>query len=199
MPRSLVDIRIYRATLVLALLSLVVVMFSLEGRPPALTSTLAPDAFDEHAAFTTTREIAERYPDRAPGGSGDDALADLVEGRLRNLGFEAKRDEFSAESDGQSESMTNVVATLSGRSDRQLVVMAHRDSRTRPGTPSASATGMLLELARSGCRAAPSEDARVRLHRWWRRGPRGCAPLCRRIRGQGQRRRGAGAGGSGRD
>ena len=149
MPRSLVDLRIYRATLVLVLLALVVVMFSLEERPPALSSTLAPDAFDEQGAFATGNEIMSRFPDRSPGGSGDDALADVVEGRLQNLRFETRRDEFDADFEGEEETMTNVVATLSGHSDRQLVVMAHRDSSSRPGPASASATGMLLELARA--------------------------------------------------
>ncbi len=145
----MVDIRIYRATFVLPLLALVVVMFSLQERPRPLTSTLAPDAFDGRAAFTTTREIVESHAQRRAGSAGAEALAGVVEGRLQSLGFETTRDEFSAESNGDSVTMTNVLGVLSGQSDRQLVVLAHRDAAEPPGASSASSTAVLLELARA--------------------------------------------------
>jgi hypothetical protein len=144
----LVDIRIYRAALLPALLALVVVMFSLEGRPAARLSTLAPDAFDNEGAVATLDQLVDRFPDRRAGGEGDAAVADLVEGRLQALrGFETARDRFTAPVEGDDVQMTNVLGTLAGRSERQIVVMAHRDASRRPGASSAGATSVLLELA----------------------------------------------------
>jgi hypothetical protein len=145
----LVDLRIYRAAFVLPLLALVVVMFSLEERPRPLTSTLAPDAYDGRAALVTTREIADTHADRRAGSPGSGALASMVEGRLQTLGFETSTDRFSAESSGDSVTMTNVVGILSGQSERQLVVLAHRDAAEPAGAASASATAVFLELARA--------------------------------------------------
>jgi Peptidase family M28 len=145
----LVDLRIYRACFVVALLAVVVCMFSLEGRPHPLSSTLAPDAFDDQAATATAREIVARQPDRHAGGNGDAALADDVEGRLKGLGFQTSRDEFSDDVDGETASLTNVTGVLSGSSEQQLVVLAHRDAETARGISSAATTGVFLELARA--------------------------------------------------
>ena len=42
-----------------------------------------------------------------------------------------------------------MIGRLRGRSDRQVVILAHRDSAGRPGASSASATAVLLELAQA--------------------------------------------------
>jgi hypothetical protein len=144
-----VDIRIYRATFLLALLALVVLMFSLSERPVPLAATLAPDAFDEQGAYATTSEIVQRNPDRSPGSAGDDALAGTVATRLQNLGFETSRDRFSAKASGEDVTLTNVTGVLSGSSERQVLVIADRDSVEPPGASSASSTAVLLELARA--------------------------------------------------
>jgi hypothetical protein len=143
------EIRIYRAGFVVALLAVVVVMFSLEERPRPLTSTLAPDAFDSRGAYAGAREIGASAPDRRPGSPGDRRVAQLVEGRFQNLGFETSRDEFSAEVEGDDKELVNVVGLLSGPSEGQVLVAAARDSLERPGAPSAADTAVLLELARS--------------------------------------------------
>jgi hypothetical protein len=129
--------------------ALITVMFSIQDRPAPLTSALAPDAFDSKGAYATLREIVRRAPDRRPGSEGDVATARLVEGRLQSLpGFETARDEFSAEVDGEKVSMTNVIGTVSGPSQRQVVLVAHRDAAGRPGASSAADTAILLELAK---------------------------------------------------
>ena len=129
--------------------ALVTVMFSIQDRPAPLTTALAPDVFDSKGAYETTREIVRRAPDRRPGSDGDAAIARLVEGRLESLpGFETKRDEFTAEVDGKKVSATNVVGTVSGPSQRQVVLMAPRDAAGRPGASSAADTAILLELAK---------------------------------------------------
>lgn len=141
------DVRIYRAAFLPALLALILVMFSFESRPAPLTSTLAPDAFDAEGAFGTLTGLVTRYPDRRPGSNGDGALAAAVGSRFRSLGLETSTDRFTGEVDGSDTPMTNVVGVLSGQRDRQVVVLAHRDASRRPGASSAASTAMLLELA----------------------------------------------------
>jgi hypothetical protein len=143
----LVDSRIYRATFVLTLLALVVVMFSLRERPAVLGSTLAPDAFDEQGANGLLSTITTRSPDRRPGSEDDRAVAAMAATRLRSLGFEVRLDRFRADAGDDDVEMTNVVGVLSGESDRQLVVMAPRDATERPGAASAASTAVMLELA----------------------------------------------------
>jgi hypothetical protein len=144
-----VDIRIYRTTFVLALLALVVLAFSLAERPAPLGATLAPDAFDDEGAYNTAAQIVERNPARSPGSAGDDALAATVATRLRNLGFQTSSDRFSAEAGDKDVTLTNVTGVLSGSSERQLLVIADRDSVEPPGASSATSTAVLLELARA--------------------------------------------------
>jgi hypothetical protein len=146
----LLDIRIYRAALVPVLLALVVVMFSFENRPPPLSSTLAPDAFDAKSAYATLDDIVRQEPDRRPGSAGNRRLADIVESRFKSLsGFETARDEFRAEVEGKDASMVNVTGVVTGSSERQLVVLAHRDASKQPGASSAAATAVMLELAKA--------------------------------------------------
>jgi hypothetical protein len=145
----LVDLRIYRAALIPVVVALVTVMFSIQDRPAPMTSALAPDAFDSKGAWATVNELLRRAPERRAGSAGDQATADVVEGRLQSLpGFETARDEFSAELDGKKVSMVNVTGTVSGPSARQVVIMAHRDAAGRPGASSAADTAVLLELAK---------------------------------------------------
>ena len=133
----------------LALLALVVVMFSLEGRPRAHGSDLAPDAFNGTDAFTQAGRLAAAYPDRRAGSPGDAALGDFVERRFRELGMETSRQRFFAGVDGKDAELSNVIGRLRGRSDRQVVVLAHRDAAARPGAAAATNTAALLELAQA--------------------------------------------------
>ncbi|KKK59359.1 hypothetical protein LCGC14_3035180, partial [marine sediment metagenome] len=137
----------YRTALLPALLVVVVVMFSLDEHPAALVPALAPEAFSEQGADTTARELIDRFPDRRPGSDDDEAAAELVRGRFESLGFETSRDRFEAPVKGEDVTMTNVQGTLRGPSDRQVVLLAHRDAGRSPGAASASGTGVLLEFA----------------------------------------------------
>jgi hypothetical protein len=144
-----VDPRIYRASFVPALLALIVAMFSLGSRPAPRVSDLAPDAFSGMDAFVDMRAFMDRYPARTAGSPGDAALGDLVETRFRALGMETTRQRFFADVDGREQELSNVIGRLRGRSDREVVLMAHRDSVGRPGAASASGTAVLLELAQA--------------------------------------------------
>jgi hypothetical protein len=145
----LADPRIYRASFVVALLALVVVAFSLESRPRPHASDLAPDAFRGEDAYASTATLAARFPDRRAGRPDDVALGNLVERRFRALGMETSRQSFFTDVDGEETELSNVIGSFRGRSDRQLVILAHRDSAGRPGASGASATAVLLELARA--------------------------------------------------
>ncbi len=131
----------------LALLALVVVMFSLESRPRPHTSDLAPDAVSGTDTYLQAGRIVAAYPDRRAGSPGDAALGGLVERRFRALGMETSRQRFFKDVDGKDVELSNVIGKLRGRSDRQVVILAHRDSAGRPGAASAAGTALLLELA----------------------------------------------------
>jgi hypothetical protein len=144
-----VDLRIYRAAFVATLLAVLVVMFSLTGRPAPLSSPIPPDAFKGEIAYGDTARVLKLYPDRLPGSAHDDALGSFVEGRFRGLGFQTRRDRFDGEFDGNDVSLSNVVGVLNAPSDRQIVVMAPRDAAGKPGASSASSTAVLLQLAQA--------------------------------------------------
>jgi hypothetical protein len=145
----LVDPRIYRASFVVALLALVVVMFSLESRPRPHQADLAPEAVSGADAYTETGRLAARYPERRAGSPDDAALGRFVESRFRELGMEISTQRFFTDVDGKDAELSNVIGRLRGRSDRQVVILAHRDSAGRPGAAAASSTAMLLELAQA--------------------------------------------------
>jgi hypothetical protein len=144
-----VDPRIYRASFVPALLALIVAMFSLGSRPAPHVSDLAPDAFSGADAFSDTRAFTQRFPERRAGSPGDAGLADVVETRFRTLGLETARQRFFTDVEGEEQELSNVIGRLRGRSDREVVIMAHRDSAGRPGAASASGTAVLLELTQA--------------------------------------------------
>jgi len=54
----LVDVRIYRAAFIPVVAVLITVMFSIQDRPPPLTPSLAPDAFDSKGAYATASAAA---------------------------------------------------------------------------------------------------------------------------------------------
>ena len=155
---SLIELRLYRAAFLPALLAIVVVMFSLENRPgPAPQGLPADVLFDGKLASAQLNRIVERFPNRRPGGRGDRALADEVARQLSAAGFTTVQDSFR----DSGKALVNVVGTRAGRSRKQLVVVAPRDAFTTPdATGSAADTAALLELARV-YRGRPSKQTLV--------------------------------------
>jgi hypothetical protein len=147
--------RLYRAALVPFVLVLAVAAFSLSSRPPALTSTLAPEAFEGARAFAELKRLAVEFPDRRPGSPGDDALAAYVARTLEGLGgtagggFSVSTSHFDAQTIEGERSLTNVVAQRPGSTDdTPIVILAHRDAAAAGSRAELSATAALLELAR---------------------------------------------------
>lgn len=143
------DPRIYRAAMLPAVAAFVLLMFSLEPAPTALPAPVATPTFEGSAAARTARTIVELAPEREPGSPGDEDVGDFVRERFSAIeGGEVAVQDFDASHDGEDVTLRNVVLTLPGNSERTLLVIAHRDSDSGPGTAtSAAATAELLTLA----------------------------------------------------
>jgi hypothetical protein len=141
-----IEPRLYRAAFIPALVATILAMFSLEARPRPLPQGLAADVlFDGNIAAGSARAIATAAPDRRPGTRGDLATASRVAGTLAARGFSVERVRFSHD----DKQLVNVVGRRSGKSRRQIVVVAPRDAAAVPDVPgSAGDTAALLELAR---------------------------------------------------
>lgn len=147
--------RIYRAAWLPALIALVVAALSLGHRPGALSSTLAPDAFDGAQAAQTLTELAREYPDRKPGSSGDDELARHLAQSISSLsagagvGFHVRVQRFEGQTMQGQRQLSTVIAQRPGSSAAAaIVILAHRDAADSPSMSGLSATAVLLELAR---------------------------------------------------
>jgi hypothetical protein len=92
----LIEPRIYRAAFAPALLAVVIAMFSLQTRPPAVPQALAADIlFDGRVAQSEALKVAEANPDRRPGTGGNRNTADTVAARLRAGRFSVTVDRFT--------------------------------------------------------------------------------------------------------
>jgi hypothetical protein len=153
------DVRVYRAAFLPALIAMFVAAFSLADRPTPTTTALSADAFDSSSAFgdgarpqrNSLNELARTFPDRAAGSNGDLRLADRVaqtlsrrEGASRRPAFEVTR----SETDWQDARLEAVVGVRAGVSSRRIVIVASRDAAGSPGRAELSSTAALLELAR---------------------------------------------------
>jgi hypothetical protein len=99
--------------------------------------------------------LAVEFPDRRPGGPGDEALAAHVVRTLEGLGgaagggFSVRTSHFDAQTIDGERSLTTVVAQRPGSTDATpIVILAHRDAAARSSQAELSATAALLELAR---------------------------------------------------
>jgi hypothetical protein len=147
--------RLYRASFVPFVLALGVAAFSLTGRQTPLTSTLAPDAFDGASAFAELRSLTAEFPNRRPGSTGDERLAEHVKRTLEGLGspghggFQVDTDRFTAQTIDGARTLSTVIAQRAGASGAApLVILAHRDASGRGAAAELSGTAALLELAR---------------------------------------------------
>jgi len=158
------DVRVYRAAFVPAVLAMFVVAFSLQGRPSPLRTRSVADAFDPARAYGGERvrdsllQLGAAFPERRPGAAGDAALADRVADVFRAAGLGVTRTREQGRTvDGETE-LETVVGIRPGLSSRRIVVLAHRDSLASPGLAELSGTAALLELARIFRTRAPSAE-----------------------------------------
>ena len=147
--------RLYRAAFVPFVIALGVAAFSLGSRPAPATTTLAPDAFDGARAYAELGSLAARFPDRRPGGAGDEALASYVGATMRGLGGTAAggfvvhtRHVEGQTIEGQRR-LTTVIAVRPGStSATPILIVAHRDAAASGSRGELSGTAAVLELAR---------------------------------------------------
>jgi hypothetical protein len=147
------DVRVYRAAFLPALIALFVAAFSLADRPPPVASPLASDAFSAERAYggktplkNSLLELAHSFPDRAPGSADDAGLADRVAATLSERDRTGRHAfKVSRRLDGDAET---VVGVRPGLSSRQIVIVSHRDALASPGLADLSGTAVMLELAR---------------------------------------------------
>jgi hypothetical protein len=147
--------RLYRAAFVPFVFALAIAAFSFTGRTGALSSTLAPDAFEGAPAFAELNTLAHEFPSRPPGSRGDQALAHYVAATLRGLGgtagggFQVHTHSFSAQTIDGERTLETVVAERPGATgESPIVIVAHRDAAGAGARAELSGTAALLELAR---------------------------------------------------
>jgi len=162
---GVLDVRVYRAAFLPALIALFVVAFSLEGRPSALRTRAVADAFDPIRAYGSPQvrdsllQLGAAFPERRPGSAGDAALADRVDAVFRTAGFSVARTRISGRAVDGEAGLETVVGVRPGLSSRRIVVLTHRDSIDSPGLADLSGTAALLELARIFRTRVPSAEA----------------------------------------
>ena len=158
----MLDVRVYRAAFLPALLALFVVAFSLQGRPsPARTRAVA-DAFDPARAYgrASARDSLLQLGSAFPTGArARRATRRWPRASTRSSARPASRCRATREQgrtvDGETE-LETVVGVRPGLSNRRIVVLAHRDSLDSPGLADLSGTAALLELARIFRTRAPA-------------------------------------------
>lgn len=149
MPDGLLAPRLYRAAFLPALLALIVVAFSLQEPTGPISPELSPPGFSAARAQQVAAQAVEHYGARQSGSVGDAQFAELVEARLKDVGFGTSTKAFTATTLNGRRTLTNVVGVRPGPTDRRLLVIASRDGS--PGKlkrAGALETGVLLELAR---------------------------------------------------
>ena len=144
----MLDSRLHRVALVLLVVpALVLTAFSLKPSILPRTTALAPDAFDGVSARADLAALA-RIPDRSPGSPGDAAAAAFVASRLKAAGFIVRTTRSDADTLAGRRSTVVVTATRTGFSQRNVVVIADRASRSK-GPDSLTGTAAMLEVARA--------------------------------------------------
>ena len=143
----MLDPRIYRTSLIVVALALIVVAFSLGNQPGPLGATLTPDAFNGATAYATMGNLAAQYPDRRPGSQADGAIASYVAQSFEGDGLQVGRTAFRAQTVDGPREIETVTGTLAGLTPGAIVIVAHRDSTHFGAAADLSGTGVLLELA----------------------------------------------------
>ena len=114
-----ISFRIYRAAFAPALVAIVVLLFSLQGRPAPLPPVVASAEFDQVAAARIDRQIVDAAPVRTPGSEGDEAIADLVAKRFASVSEgQVTEQRFDHNFEGEDVELRNVILTLPGESAR---------------------------------------------------------------------------------
>jgi hypothetical protein len=151
----------YRGTWLIIAIPLLLGAFSV-ARPTPLAAPFPP-AFDAASAATLADDLVRLYPERLAGTTGAQRAAVWFREQLSPYGVRIRTQPFTAEVPGYGElRFENIVTRVRGRSDRRIVVLAHRDDLgIGPGAnDNASGTAALIVLARSYATPPGEEDPR---------------------------------------
>jgi hypothetical protein len=145
---AVLDPRIYRTGLVAVVLAAFVLAFSLDNQQGALSTTLAPEAFNGGHAYATMARLAKQYPDRRPGTAADGAIANELSKLMSSNGFFVSRSRFLAQTADGRRTLENVIGVRPEPSGGSIVIVAHRDALHSPAAAEGSGTAVLEELTR---------------------------------------------------
>jgi len=147
------DLRLYRVTLLPFAALLAIAAFSLHSPPAAPSATTPAQSFDASGPFAALEQFAASHPERAPGSAGDDALAARLASApppdgLAQAGFTGVRTVSSRVDTTTGEAtVLTVLATRPG-TGAGIVLIADRGGSQQGGSSAALApTAALLELA----------------------------------------------------
>ena len=140
--------RIYRAAFLPVLVAVVALAFSFHTEPNALSTNLAPAAFNGQSAFNMTANLGKSYPHRAPGSPGDYGVAAHVAADLTHYQFQVSTPRASVDTALGTRTIENVIAERAGSSSGRIVVVAHRDALGAVAQADLSGTATLIELGR---------------------------------------------------
>ena len=120
--------RIYRAAWLPAIVTLLALAFTV-GAPEPLPQPTLDASFDGRTAARIARDLADRFPNRAPGSPKAGEAANWVSERFADYGLRIQRQTFDADIPELGvRPLVNVLAIAPGRSPEAIVVMAHRDN-----------------------------------------------------------------------
>ena len=156
--------RLYRGTWLLVGLPLLLLAFSV-ARPAALEPPPnLPSAFDKDAARALATDLASSWPSRVAGTPGATGAARWFAEQLAPYGYQVREERFTADASGRGRvRLVNLLALRPGRSQKTILLTAHRDDAgTGPGADdNASGTAAILELARAYAPAAGAAHVRL--------------------------------------
>ncbi len=147
----MIDLRLYRFALLAVPVAAVIAMFSLQSVSPSLSGGVPPDAFDPATAAPLAKQLAESAAYPTPGSAADNAMAEQVKQQFSGIqGATVAEQRFSGSFHGHDVDLRNLIATLPGESDRQIVLIAPRDvARGSGAVTTAAATAAMLQIADS--------------------------------------------------
>jgi hypothetical protein len=159
-----VNARLYRASLLVLALPLLILAFSVT-RPGVLPAPLLPPNFDGSVTRQLATDFSTHFPDRMPGAPGSLRAGQWFRDQLAPYGLPVSSDTWVDHVPGLGRvRLRNLWAVARGQSSDAIVVMAHRDDiGTGPGAnDDASGTAALVELARGYAQAGTPATERVR-------------------------------------
>jgi hypothetical protein len=146
------DLRLYRLTLLPFAVLLIVAAFSLHAAPGVPATAPPAQTFDVTTAASAMQALAASYPDRSPGTAGDDALAAELarpggEYTLAGPGVSVRVVSSSVETTSGAASVRTVLASRAGAAGGAGIALIADRGGSQSGAAALAPTATLLELA----------------------------------------------------